>query len=296
MAKLKLRTMLGDYPHTVPIKTGKVTSDVVELEFTEAEVPHDHFKEVVRGEFDVAELAIMTYLQAKGWGRPLVALPVAMNGRIQHAQICYNANRGTLGPKDIEGRKVGVRTYSQTTPTWVRGILQNDYGVDLNKVNWVTFTDGHVPEFKDPSNCTRAAGGKKMADMLLAGELDAMVAGVGDLADKGVKSLIPDPKAAANEWYQKYNLLQVNHILVVKEAIAKEHPEALRDIYRMFVEGKKLGAPPVAAGELDGRPIGYALNRPNFELAAKYAWQQRTIPREIKVEELFDETTRSLGA
>ena len=88
MAKLKLRTMLGDYPHTVPIKTGKVTSDVVDLEFTEAEVPHDHFKEVVRGEFDVAELAIMTYLQAKGWNRPLVALPVAMNGRIQHAQIC----------------------------------------------------------------------------------------------------------------------------------------------------------------------------------------------------------------
>ena len=123
--------MLGDYPHTVPIKTGKVTSDIVELDFTEAEVPHDHFKEVVRGEFDVAELAIMTYLQAKGYGRPLVALPVAMNGRIQHGQICYNSKRGTLAPKDIEGRKVGVRTYSQTTPTWVRGILQNDYGVDL---------------------------------------------------------------------------------------------------------------------------------------------------------------------
>ena len=296
MAKLKLRTMLGDYPHTVPIKTGKVTSDIVDLEFTEAEVPHDHFKEVVRGEFDVAELAIMTYLQAKGWGRPLVALPVAMNGRIQHAQICYNANRGTLAPKDIEGRKVGVRTYSQTTPTWVRGILQNDYNVDLSKVNFVTFTDGHVPEFKDPSNCTRAASGKKMADMLLAGELDAMVAGVGDLADKGVKSLIPDPKSAADEWYKKYNLLQVNHILVVKESVAQEHPEAVRDIYRMFVEGKKLGAPALKAGEIDPRPIGYAINKANFALAAKYAWQQRTIPREINVDEMFDATTRTLGA
>jgi 4,5-dihydroxyphthalate decarboxylase len=296
MAKLKLRTMLGDYPHTVPIKTGKVTSDIVDLEFTEAEVPHDHFKEVVRGEFDVAELAIMTYLQAKGWGRPLVALPVAMNGRIQHAQVCYNANRGTLAPKDIEGRKVGVRTYSQTTPTWVRGILQNDYNVDLSKVNFVTFTDGHVPEFKDPSNCTRAAAGKKMADMLLAGELDAMVAGVGDLADKGVKSLIPDPKQAADEWYKKYNLLQVNHILVVKESVAKEHPEAVRDIYRMFVEGKKLGAPALKPGEIDPRPIGYAINKANFALAAKYAWQQRTIPREINVDEMFDATTRTLGA
>lgn len=296
MAKLKLRTMLGDYPHTVPLKTGKVTSDILDLEYTEAKVPHDHFKEVVRGEFDVAELAIMTYLQAKGWNRPLVALPVAMNGRIQHAQICYNANRGTLAPKDIEGRKVGVRTYSQTTPTWIRGILQNDYNVDLSKVNWVTFTDGHVPEFKDPSNCTRAAAGKKMADMLLAGELDAMVAGVGDLADKGVKSLISDPKTAADEWYQKYNLLQVNHILVVKESIAKEHPEAVREIYRMFVEGKKLGAPVLKAGEIDPRPIGYAINKANFALAVKYAWQQRTIPREIDVDEMFDATTRTLGA
>lgn len=296
MAKLKLRTMLGDYPHTVPIKTGKVASDIVDLEFTEAEVPHDHFKEVVRGEFDVAELAIMTYLQAKGFGRPLVALPVAMNGRVQHGQICYNSNRGTLAPKDIEGRKVGVRTYSQTTPTWVRGILQNDYNVDLSKVNFITFTDGHVPEFKDPANCTRAASGKKMNDMLLNGEIDAMVSGVGDLADKGVKSLIPDPEKAAREWYTKYQLLQVNHVLVVKESVAKEHPEAVREIYRMFVEGKKLGAPAIKAGELDPRPIGYAINKANFALAAKYAWQQRTIPREINVEELFDATTRSLGA
>jgi 4,5-dihydroxyphthalate decarboxylase len=296
MAKLKLRTMLGDYPHTVPIKTGKVPSDIVDLEFTEAEVPHDHFKEVVRGEFDVAELAIMTYLQAKGYGRPLVALPVAMNGRVQHGQICYNSKRGTLGPKDIEGRKVGVRTYSQTTPTWVRGILQNEYGVDLNKVNWITFTDGHVPEFKDPSNCTRAAAGKKMIDMLFAGELDAAVMALGDYKDQGLKTLIPDANKAAEAWYQKNKLIQLNHVLVVKESVAKEHPEAVREIYRMFVEGKKLGVPPAAAGEADNRPLGYAVVRPYFELAAKYAWQQRTIPREIKVEELFDATTRQLGA
>jgi 4,5-dihydroxyphthalate decarboxylase len=296
MGTINLRTMLGDYPHTVPIKTGKVTSNIVKLDFTEAEVPHDHFKEVVRGEFDVAELAIMTYMQAKGWNRALVALPVAMNGRIQHGQICYNSKRGALAPKDIEGRKVGVRTYSQTTPTWVRGILQNDYGVDLSKVNWVTFTDGHVPEFKEPSNCTRAAAGKKMIDMLLNGELDAAVMAVGDYKDQGIKTLIPDPKKAADEWYQKHRALQLNHILVVKGSVAKEHPDAVREIYRMFVEGKKLGVPPTPAGELDTRPIGYAVNKPNFELAMKYAWQQRTIPRELKIDDLLDATTRTLGA
>lgn len=296
MGTITLRTMLGDYPHTVPIKTGKVTSNIVKLNFTEAEVPHDHFKEVVRGEFDVAELAMMTYMQAKGWNRALVALPVAMNGRIQHGQIGYNSNRGTLTPADLAGKCVGVRTYSQTTPTWVRGILQNDYGVDLSKVNWVTFTDGHVPDFRDPPNATRAPAGKKIFQMLLDGELDAAVLGAADFKNPGIKTLIPDPKKAAAEWYKKHHALQLNHILVVKESVAKEHPEAVREIYRMFVEGKKLGVPPVPAGELDSRPIGFTVNKPNFELGAKYAWQQRLIPRELKIDDLFDATTRSLGA
>ena len=157
-------------------------------------------------------------------------------------------------------------------------------------------TDGHVPEFKDPSNCTRAAGGRKMADMLLAGELDAAVMPVGELAGKGIKTLIPDPEKAAGDWYEKNRLLQVNHILVVKESLAKAHPEVVREIYRMFVESKKLGAPAVPPGEPDSRPLGYAVNKANFALAAKYAWQQRTISREIDVDEMFDATTRTLGA
>ena len=138
-------------------------------------MPHDHFKRVVAGDFDVAELAIMTYLQAKSWGKPLVALPVVLHGRFQHAQIAYNADRGTLTPADLHGKRVGLRTYPQTTPTWVRGILQNDYGVDLERVQFVTFTDGHVPDYKDPPNATRAPAGKKLLQMLLDGDIDAAV-------------------------------------------------------------------------------------------------------------------------
>ena len=113
---------------------------------------HDNFKRVVKGEFDVAELAIMTYLQAMSWGRPLVALPVVLHGRFQHGQLAYNADRGALAPADLAGKRIGMRTYSQTTPTWVRGVLQNDFGVDLAKVRFVTFDDGHVPDYRDPPN------------------------------------------------------------------------------------------------------------------------------------------------
>ena len=88
---LKLNAMIGDYPNTAALKQGKVRSDRLQLQFAAAEVPHDHFKAVVRGGFDVAELAIITYLQAVAYGRPLVALPVVLHGRFQHGQIAYNS-------------------------------------------------------------------------------------------------------------------------------------------------------------------------------------------------------------
>jgi 4,5-dihydroxyphthalate decarboxylase len=192
---LKLNVMVGDYPNTVALTQGKVASDRLQLDFAEAKVPHDHFKAVVKGDFDVAELAIMTYLQAISWGRPLVALPVVLHGRFQHAQIAYNAERGTLAPADLHGKRVGVRTYAQTTPTWVRGILQNDYGVDLSKIHFITFGDGHVPEYRDPPNCERSSGGKKLLQMLLDGDVDAAVLSGDDLKHPKVKGLIPDPAA-----------------------------------------------------------------------------------------------------
>ena len=296
MSSVTLRTMVGDYPNTAALKSGQVVSSSVKLEFTEAKVPHDHFKQVIKGEYDAAELAIMTYLQAKGWGRELIALPVVMHGRFQHAQIAYNAERGTLTPADLPGKRVGVRTYSQTTPTWVRGILQNDYGVDLSKLNWVTFDDGHVPEFRDPPNATRAPAGKKLLNMLLDGEVDAAVLSGADLKHPGLKPLIADPKKAAAEWHRRHGVLQINHIFVVKESLARDQPEVVKELYRLFVESKKAGVAPVAAGEIDDRPIGFAANRRNFEIAAQYAWQQRLIPRELKLDDLFDATTRSLGA
>jgi len=292
---LKLKVMLGDYPNTVALTQGKIKSDRLQLNFAEAKVPHDHFKQVVKGEFDVAELAIMTYLQAVGYGRPLVALPVVLHGRFQHAQIAYNAERGTLTPADLPGKRVGMRTYSQTTPTWVRGIMQNDYGLDLGRVNWVTFDDGHVPEFRDPPNATRAPAGKKLLPMLLAGELDAGMVTAADLkSNPQLKQLIPDPAAAGRAWHARYGALMVNHIVVVKSSLAKSEPWAVREIYRLLKESKQAAAEPLPKDGIDIRPIGYSTNRRNFEVAAEYAWQQRTIPKPLRMEDMFDEVTRKL--
>ena len=291
---LKLKVMLGDYPNTVALKQGKVRSDRLQLDFAEAKVPHDHFKQVVKGEFDFAELAIMTYLQAVSWGRPLVALPVAVHGRFQHAQIAYNADRGTLTPADLHGKRVGVRTYPQTTPTWVRGILQNDYDVDLSKIQFITFDDGHVPEYRDPANCQRSKSGKKLLQMLLDGDVDAAVLSGEDLKHPKVKSLIPDPAAAGKAWHAKYGALMVNHIMVVKSDLSKSDPDAVREIYRLVKESLKASTEPAPKDGIDKRPIGYSANKRNFEVAAQYAWRQRITARELKLEDLFDATTRAL--
>jgi 4,5-dihydroxyphthalate decarboxylase len=292
---VKLSAMLGDYPNTAALKQGKVKSDLVQfdfLKFAEGEVPHDHFKRVVKGEFDFAELAIMTVMQAVGYGYPLVALPVAMNGRMQHGQIAYNAERGVLRPEDLPGKTVGVRTYSQTTPTWVRGILQNQFGVDLSKVNFIAQIEGHVPEFKEPSNVRRAEKGKKLLQMLLDGEIDAAVLSADQ--DPKLKTLVPDPVAAGAAWHKETGALMVNHITVVKASLAKERPDVVREIYRLLKESKAAANLPAPKDGIDTRPIGISAMKRNFEVAAQYSWQQRTVPRELRIEDLLDATTRTL--
>src|ERR1700746_3147728 len=123
--------------------------------------------------FDVCEMAIVTYLMAKAYQKPLVLLPATMLGRHQLAYAIYDGERGVLSPGDLEGRRVGIRSFTTTTGAWLRGILANDYGVNLDKVHWVTFEDPHVAEDKDTTE--RAPPGKKIVEMLFDGELDAVI-------------------------------------------------------------------------------------------------------------------------
>ena len=155
--KLTLHTMFGNYPNTAALKNGKLHSDLVVFDFAEVKVANNLFKQIVReAKYDVGELAIATYLQAKSYNKPYVLLPAVLVSRGQHHTIAYNAERGPLAPSDLAGKRVGVRAYTVTTATWVRGILASDYGLDLNKVEWVTFEDPHVAEYRDPETIKRA--------------------------------------------------------------------------------------------------------------------------------------------
>lgn len=292
---MRLRCLLGTYPVTKALKDGEVRSPYVDLDFADVKTPHQAFKRVVRDlEFDFAELAIVTFLMAKAHGKPLVLLPAVVVGRFQHPYIVYNAARGRLAPGDLAGRRVAIRSYSVTTVTWIRGLLANDYGVDLDRVRWVTFEDAHVAEFKEPPSVERALPGKTPLDMLLAGEVDAAVV-TEPLTDPRLKTLIPDPAAAAKAWQTKNRAIQINHMVVVKDSLSRSDPDVVREIYRMLVESKKAAATP-KPGELDTTPFGLEANRRNLEIAIDYVHQQRLIARPFEVDELFDDVTRSLGA
>ena len=291
---MRLSALLGDYPVTRAVKAGDIRSPEVSFDFADVKTPSSAFKRVVRTlEFDVAELALVTYLIAKAHDKPLVLLPAVVLGRFQHPYLIYNAERGSLAPGDLQGRRVGIRSYSVTTVTWIKGILADDHGVDLDRITWVTFEEPHVAEFKDPPNVERAPDGKAMLDMLLAGEIDAAVVG-GPITDARLKPLLPDPMAAAQEWHRKTGALQINHMVVVKNSVSRANPAVVREIYRLLLESKKAAELP-HEGELDLNPFGFDRNRRNLEVGIDFAVRQRLIPRRFEVDELFDDVTRALG-
>jgi 4,5-dihydroxyphthalate decarboxylase len=284
----------GTYPQTQALKSGQIKSDRVALNLTEVNPVYKAFTMMVREQkFDISEMALVTYLQGKAFGKPIVLMPATMVGRFQHGTMLYNSERGTVTPDTLEGRRVGVRSFAQTTGCWLRGILWKDYGVNLAKVKWVTFEDAHIPEFKDPAGVGRAPAGKDMTKMVLGGELDAAIFGTVVPDDPRLKSVIPDPDAAAKQWYEKYRTVPINHMVVVKTSLSQSNPGAVREVFRMLQESKKAAGLP-KAGAIDVLPFGFAAVKPALELMSSYALEMKIIPRRYSVEELFDDTTRAL--
>jgi len=282
---LRLRTLLETYPHTAALKNGEVTSDRVTLHFRDVKPVWSGFKAMVRRqEFDVAEMAIVTYLIAKSVGKPMVLLPAVMTGRNQHAFAIYNASNGTLAPADLAGRTVGIRSFTTTTGAWLRGMFANDYGLDLATVRWITFEDAHVAEYADTTE--RAPPGKAILPMLFAGELDAVLGERSE--DPRVRPLFGDPQAAGEAWTARHNIVPLNHMVVVSAELAKSRPDAVKEVYALLRESKRR-APP--AHGIDTTPFGVEACRPALERIIDYAVQQRLIPRRFAVDELFDETT-----
>ncbi|WP_375787558.1 hypothetical protein ACE10Z_08695 [Bradyrhizobium sp. Pha-3] len=289
MEKLRLRTVLGNHPHVQAVKSGELRSELFDLDFTEFAPTNAAFKPMVREQaFDVCEMAIVTYLMARAHGKPLVLLPAAMVGRFQHGHALYRADGGTLMPVDLEGKRVGIRSFTTTTGAWMRGILANDHGVNLDRIDWVTFEDPHVAEYLDSTE--RAPKGRAIIQMLKDGELDAVLGETS--SDPALKPLFADPAAEAARWYARHGVVPVNHLVVVTQQLATSRPDVVRSLYGLLKRAKAKVGP---ADVPDLLPFGVEANRKPLELMIDYCIQQALIPRRVAVDELFDDTIRDLN-
>jgi 4,5-dihydroxyphthalate decarboxylase len=289
-----LHTLLGNHPNTKALKGGQVSSPLVHFDYIEVKVANTQFKALVRdSKYDLGELAIVTYLQAAVYGKPYILLPATIVGRSQHHTIFYNSARGVLKPSDLTGKRVGVRAYTQTTGTWVRGFLAEDYGVDVNHIRWVTFEDPHLAEYTEPEIVERAPEGKTLKQMLLDGEIDAAI--LGDVAEEGpVKHLIPDHEAAGRAWAAKHGGVPINHLAVIRKTIAESRPEAVREVYRVLKESR-YAAKEIPTSADDPLRFGITALRASLEQIVTYALRQRLIPRAFTADDLFAPAAKILG-
>jgi 4,5-dihydroxyphthalate decarboxylase len=305
-----LTTAIGNYPHTAALKDGTVKPPGLDFHFVEVSPIIAAFRRMVRGlEFDVCEMALSTYLAAREYDKPFTAIPVFLVRGFHHEALAYNTRSGIRAPKDLEGKRVGVRAYTVTTGVWARAILASEYGVDLDRVTWVVFDEEHVQEYQPPANVVPAPAGARMPAMLADGELDAAI-GAGAVDSPNVKPLFPDAEAAAVAWYQKTGIYPINHTLVIKDTLLRNDPGLARTLYQAFVAAKEqvmqrlLSGAPLNDDEAalasrrqvvgdDPLPYGLPPNRAVLQVLARHAYDQHIVSREIDPETLFVDVAAS---
>ena len=293
---ITLKANIAAYPGTRALLDGRVTSDLVTLDFAGQKQAHSGFKAMLReSAFDVSEMAVATYLQAHEFGKPFTLLPIVVLGRFQHHCIGYNAEVLSLKPEDLPGKRVAVRSYTQTTGLWVRGILQNDHGVDPDSVTWVCFDKPHLTEYTDPASVEWADPSDDPVRMLLEGRVDAAILGMNMPDDPRIRPLIPAPHEAARDWYARNRLVPPNHLIIVPDALVDQRPDAVRELFRMLVESRA-AAPEITGAAIDAVPVGVEANRAALDCAIRFAQQQHMISKPVAVDDLFTDFARALGA
>lgn len=309
---MKLKTALGTYGHTQPLKDGTVRPGGFELDFEEVPVIIKAFRRMVRGvEFDVCELAMTTYLCARAYEKPFTAIPVFPMRAFHHGAILVNTGAGIATPKDLEGRRVGVnRGYTVTTGLWARAILQHEYEVDLKRITWVLSGDEHVAEWRPPSNVIAMDSGQTLEGMLAAGEIAAAI-GLKDVSGPNIKPLIPNATEAGFEMLRR-GIYPINHTVVVRNDVLATNPDLAKHLFDAFEQAKRIYVDRLRSGvaetgadktyqrvmQLTGDPLPYGIepNRRALEAIVQHSVEQGILANPVPIEALFPESTRALSA
>ncbi|MET3654344.1 hypothetical protein [Dyella japonica] len=281
-----LHAVLKTTPLATPLKDGSLKSDDVVLDFTEINPIHQAFAPMVReAAFDISELAIVTALQAVAYKRPVVLLPVVVASRFQRGCLISYRPRGDVKPEQLRGKRVGVRSYTQTTGMWVRAHLVEDYGLATPDIRWVTHDPAHVEQYQDPSFVEHPAHGKGLIEMLHDGDIDAAIFG-NDLPEgDDYVPVIAEAKARDLAWAQQHGFVPINHVVAASADICKRQPAAVRAAYALLVQAERQQAAP---------ETGPRKTLSGFDaLRAPLAWiidacvEQALLPRKLSLDEVL---------
>ncbi|OIJ64021.1 hypothetical protein WN71_031555 [Streptomyces mangrovisoli] len=283
--------MLGDYPHTRVLRDGTIPVAGADCRFLSASPLHTAFPRMVRAlEFDVCEMPVATYLMARDAGVPLTLLPAVLIGATHHHSLTRLPDGPELDVRRLAGRRIGVRSYGQTTGLWVRGILREDYGVEASDVTWVTTEDAHVDTYVNPPNVRRSSAGG-VAALLRAADVDAAVLGPRAIGVQGVPlvPVIEDAEEAAAAWVERHGTVPANHLLVVRDDVLRSRPDAVTALFRALARGidETVGErdPATPAGRAVTAGCSDSLAR-CLEIAARYALEQGLVRTPVDLDRI----------
>jgi 4,5-dihydroxyphthalate decarboxylase len=317
-SNVKLTIAIGDNSHVEALKSGRIKPEGIDLEFINVVPQIGAFRRMVRQhEFDICELAPTTYLIARALGAPFVALPIFLMRHFHHNGILVRPDAGIEKPKDLEGKRMGVRAYSVTTGVWVRGLLQDEYDVDHSKITWVVDDEEHVQELVLPKNVEHVREGQSLSDLMASGDIQAGLAGNAGVGRAGSPSsgtwkqvkadypeLFPNAHELEIEWYNRTNIYPIHGTIVVKDKVLEEHPWVARSLFDAFMEAKREWLPKLHSGEADSAkdkkyreqalivgedplPYGMALNMPTIKALQHTAHKQGLTPELLPIERAF---------
>jgi 4,5-dihydroxyphthalate decarboxylase len=320
MPDIGLKIAIASYGHTAALKDGSIRIEGVAADFVEVKPIVAAYRRMVRDlAFDVCEMAPTTYLIARAHGAPFIGLPIFLMRRFHHSGFVVRSDAGIRAPKDLEGRKVGVRAYSVTTGVWTRGIFVNEYGLDSAAVTWVVDDEEHVTALKLPRNVIHAPAGKSLAGMMASGELQAGFTGNAGIGRAGppvagweesasaeapaYPELFPDAARHEAAWFARTGIYPIHGMVVVKTAVLARNPRIARALFNAFLEAKNAYLRRLIGGEADapddrryralsaliGDPLPYGIeaNRASLEALATYALQQGLVPRPMPMNEML---------
>ncbi|MEV4247741.1 ABC transporter substrate-binding protein [Streptosporangium canum] len=305
-----MKVALGEYPHA------QLELDGYDVEPVEVKPIIAAYRRMIRDlEFDVCELAPVSYLMARQAGVPLTAIPVFLNRRFHHEDVQCAANSGIRVPRDLEGRRVGVRAYTVSTGVWVRGVLSEEYGVANQKITWVVDDDDHV-EGRVPPNVERVTDGRSLGEFLSSGELDAALtgnAGTGRAgapragwtahagATEGSYPLFPNAEVLSADWYLRTGIYPLHSVVVIRSDLVERDPDLPTALYAALVESKRRreaawsAIPRLArqAEQIGADPIPYGIeaNEPSLKALVRFSRDQGLLDPEFPtdIRELFAE-------